>query len=75
MAMYRIESASYDKPIVTTPADFVTEGGSLGGDKFLSGDGTFKSVPVPAYVIPPTDDPHVEGALWSDKGVLSVSAG
>ena len=75
MAMYRIESASSDKPIITTPADFVTEGGSLGGDKFLSGDGTFKSIPMPEYIVLPLADPHVPNSLWLDKGVLSVSAG
>lgn len=30
---------------------------------------------TPAYIIPPTSDPHVVGALWNDAGTLTISAG
>jgi len=53
--------------VVTAPAGVV---GDLTGD--VTGDVTGN---VTGYVILPTVDPEVAGALWNDDGVLTISDG
>jgi hypothetical protein len=59
---------------VDTPGDqsnYLNIGGAIKGQM----DTGPLTISTPCYIIPPTSDPHVVGALWNNSGTLTISAG
>jgi hypothetical protein len=63
-------STTFSGPVTSTAGFVGAVTGNLTGN--LTGNVTGN---VTGYIILPTADPEVVGALWNDGGVITVSAG
>jgi hypothetical protein len=63
-------STTFSGPVTSTAGFVGAVTGNLTGN--LTGNVTGN---VTGYIILPTADPEVVGALWNDDGVITVSAG
>jgi hypothetical protein len=58
--------------IVSTLRDLVAASGNYDKTKVILGDGSLSIVSI---FVPPTTDPHINGAVWNSSGTLTISAG